>query len=71
MKGRSIEELGVDSRKLMVYIKSLLKIQIETGIQKKYSTAAGQKGVLLTYFVQDHSQESPDYRHRSRTSPPQ
>lgn len=70
MKGRSIEELGVDSRKLMAYIKSLLKIQKETGIQKKYSIAAGHKSVLLTYFVQDHSQESPVYS-PSRASPPQ
>ena len=58
MKGRSVEELGVDSRKLMTYIKRPLKIPIETEMKKKCSITDELKRALLTYVVQDHSQKN-------------
>lgn len=58
MKGRSVEELGVDSQKLMTYIKRPLKIPIETEMKKKCSITDELKRALLTYFVQDHSQKN-------------
>ena len=58
MKGRSVEELGVDGRKRMTYIKSPLKIPIETEMKKKCSITDELKRSLLTYVVQDHSQKN-------------